>query len=122
MIDSVKQDTSQNNSPARPKIITITSASAYTASTNRGEYCVAKAGLSMMTKLFAARLAEFGINVYEIRPGIIETDMTGPVREKYDDLIFNKDLTPLKRWASRTTSHERSSRSQKICSRSAPAR
>ena len=80
------------------KIVTISSVSAYTASTNRGDYCVAKAGLSMMTKLFAARLAEFGINVYEIRPGIIETDMTGPVKDKYDKLIFEQDLTPLKRW------------------------
>ena len=82
----------------RGKIINITSVSAYTASTNRGDYCIAKAGLAMMTKLFAARLGEFGVNVYEIRPGIIETDMTGPVKEKYDDLIFNKELTPLKRW------------------------
>src|SRR5205814_9802876 len=84
--------------PCLPKIINITSVSAYTASVNRGDYCIAKAGLGMMTKLFAARLAEYGINVYEIRPGIIETDMTGPVKAKYDDLIFNKDLTPLKRW------------------------
>jgi len=51
-----------------------------------------------MTKLFAARLAEHGINVYEIRPGIIATDMTGPVKAKYDQLIFEADLTPLKRW------------------------
>jgi NAD(P)-dependent dehydrogenase (short-subunit alcohol dehydrogenase family) len=82
----------------RGKIVNITSVSAYAASVNRGDYCIAKAGLSMMTKLFAARLAEFAINVYEIRPGIIETDMTGPVKGKYDDLIFNKDLTPIKRW------------------------
>jgi NAD(P)-dependent dehydrogenase (short-subunit alcohol dehydrogenase family) len=80
------------------KIVTITSVSAYTASINRGDYCIAKAGLSMMTKLWATRLAEFGINVYEIRPGIIETDMTGPVKAKYDELIFEKDLTPIKRW------------------------
>jgi NAD(P)-dependent dehydrogenase (short-subunit alcohol dehydrogenase family) len=91
---------SQNPEPStlNPKIITITSISAYTASVNRGDYCVAKAGLAMMTQLFAARLAEHNINVYEIRPGVIETDMTGPVKAKYDDLIFNKDLTPLKRW------------------------
>ena len=82
----------------RGKIVNISSVSAYAASTNRGDYCIAKAGLAMMTKLFAARLAEFGINVYEIRPGIIETDMTGPVKAKYDELIFGKDLTPLKRW------------------------
>jgi 3-oxoacyl-[acyl-carrier protein] reductase len=80
------------------KIVNITSVSAYTASVNRGDYCIAKAGLSMMTKLFAARLAEFGINVYEIRPGVIETDMTGPVKAKYDELIFQKDLTPIHRW------------------------
>ncbi|HXG67209.1 MAG TPA: SDR family NAD(P)-dependent oxidoreductase, partial [Blastocatellia bacterium] len=62
-----------------PAIINISSISAYTASVERGEYCVAKAGLAMMTSLFAARLAGEGINVYEIRPGIIETDMTAAV-------------------------------------------
>ena len=82
---------------SRPKIITISSISAYTASTNRGDYCVAKAALSMLTPLFAARLAEHGINVYEIRPGIIATDMTGPVKEKYDTLIAG-GLTPIQRW------------------------
>jgi NAD(P)-dependent dehydrogenase (short-subunit alcohol dehydrogenase family) len=81
-----------------PKVVTVSSVSAYAASTNRGDYCVAKAGLSMMTQLYASRLAEHGINVYEVRPGVIETDMTGPVKAKYDDLIFNKDLTPIKRW------------------------
>ena len=81
-----------------PKIINVTSVSAYAASVNRGDYCVAKAGLAMMTQLFAARLAAHGINVYEIRPGIIETDMTGPVKAKYDELIFQKDLTPIRRW------------------------
>src|SRR6266545_3221450 len=80
------------------KIINITSISAYTASTNRGDYCISKAGLSMMTKLYAARLADHGINVYEIRPGVIQTDMTGPVKEKYDHLIFESDLTPIHRW------------------------
>ena len=80
-----------------PQIITISSVSAYTASTNRGEYCVAKAALSMLTPLFAARLAEHGILVYEIRPGIIATDMTAPVKEKYDKLI-QEGLTPIKRW------------------------
>ncbi len=80
-----------------PKIVTITSVSTYAASTNRGDYCVAKSGLSMMTKLFAVRLAEFGINVYEIRPGVIETDMTGPVKEKYDTMIA-EGLTPIARW------------------------
>jgi NAD(P)-dependent dehydrogenase (short-subunit alcohol dehydrogenase family) len=81
----------------RPKIVTISSVSAYAASTNRGDYCVAKAALSMLTPLYAARLAEHGINVYEIRPGIIATDMTGPVKEKYDQLI-GEGLTPIKRW------------------------
>jgi 3-oxoacyl-[acyl-carrier protein] reductase len=81
----------------RPKIVTISSISAYTASTNRGDYCVAKAALSMLTPLFAARLAEHGINVYEIRPGIIATDMTGPVKDKYDKLIA-EGLTPIQRW------------------------
>lgn len=81
----------------RPKIVTISSVSAYTASVNRGEYCLSKAALSMLTLLYASRLAEYGINVYEIRPGIIATDMTGPVKEKYDQLIEN-GLTPLPRW------------------------
>lgn len=80
-----------------PKIITISSISAYTASTNRGDYCIAKAALSMLTPLFAVRLAEHGINVYEIRPGVIATDMTGPVKEKYDKLIAD-GLTPIQRW------------------------
>ena len=84
-------------SPYQPKIVTITSISAYTASVNRGDYCVSKAALSMLTPLFAARLAEHGIGVFEIRPGIIATDMTGPVKEKYDQLIAN-GLTPIKRW------------------------
>ena len=83
--------------PTRAKIITISSISAYTASVNRGEYCIAKAALSMLTPLYAARLAEHGINVYEIRPGIIATDMTGPVKDKYDPLIAG-GLTPIKRW------------------------
>ena len=83
--------------PYRPKIVTISSISAYTASTNRGDYCIAKAALSMLTPLFAARLAEHGINVYEIRPGLIATDMTGPVKDKYDALIAN-GLTPIPRW------------------------
>jgi 3-oxoacyl-[acyl-carrier protein] reductase len=80
-----------------PKIITISSVSAYTASINRGDYCVSKAALSMLTPLFASRLAEHGINVYEIRPGIIATDMTGAVKEKYDKLIAD-GLTPIQRW------------------------
>lgn len=81
-----------------PKIVIISSISAYTASVNRGDYCVAKAGLSMVTRLFAARLAEHGINVYEVRPGVIETDMTGPVKARYDKLILEEGLTPIRRW------------------------
>jgi 3-oxoacyl-[acyl-carrier protein] reductase len=80
-----------------PSIITIGSVSAYTASVNRGEYCVAKAGVSMLTTLFAARLAQHGIGVYEIRPGIIATDMTSGVKAKYDELIAG-GLTPIPRW------------------------
>jgi NAD(P)-dependent dehydrogenase (short-subunit alcohol dehydrogenase family) len=83
--------------PYNPKIITISSISAYTASPDRGEYCIAKAALSMLTPLYAARLAEQGIKVYEIRPGIIATDMTQPVKAKYDRLI-SEGLTPLRRW------------------------
>jgi len=80
-------------------IINIGSISAYTSSTNRAEYCLSKAGIAMMTRLYADRLAEYGINVYEIRPGIIATDMTGAtaVREKYDRLI-DAGLTPFRRW------------------------
>lgn len=80
------------------KIINITSISAYTAHTHRGDYGVSKAGLAMMTQVYAARMAEFGVNVYEIRPGVIATDMTGPVKEKYDKLIFEGDMTPIHRW------------------------
>jgi 3-oxoacyl-[acyl-carrier protein] reductase len=64
---------------------------------NRPEYCISKAGLSMITKLFAARLADHNINVYEVRPGIIETDMTAGVKDKYDKLIAG-GLTPIRRW------------------------
>lgn len=78
-------------------VVTISSISAFTASINRGDYCIAKAGLSMMTKLYAARLAEDRIGVYEIQPGVIETDMTGPVKQKYDDLFAN-GLAPINRW------------------------
>ena len=93
----ISQQTSNPKLQTTPKIVTISSVSGYTASTNRGDYSVAKAGLSMMTRLFAARLAEHGINVYEIRPGVIETDMTGPVKAKYDALIAG-GLTPIARW------------------------
>jgi NAD(P)-dependent dehydrogenase (short-subunit alcohol dehydrogenase family) len=104
MIEQVKASSPRPSPPeeergsrSRPQIVTISSVSAYTASINRGDYCIAKAALSMITPLYAARLAEHGINVYEIRPGIIATDMTGPVKEKYDKLIAD-GLTPIKRW------------------------
>jgi 3-oxoacyl-[acyl-carrier protein] reductase len=92
MIELLKQGTID-----QPKIINIGSLSAYTASVNRGEYCISKAGLGMMTALFADRLAEFGIMVYEVRPGVIATDMTSVVKERYDNLI-GSGLTPVKRW------------------------
>jgi 3-oxoacyl-[acyl-carrier protein] reductase len=78
-------------------IINISSVSAYTASTNRGDYCLTKAAMSMMTWLFADRLAEEKIAVFEVAPGIISTDMTGPIREKYDKLIAG-GITPIRRW------------------------
>jgi len=67
------------------------------SSTNRGEYCVSKAGISMLTKLYADRLAGEGIYVYEVRPGVIETEMTAAVKEKYDALIA-QGVFPIKRW------------------------
>lgn len=78
-------------------IVNISSISAYTASVNRADYCISKAGLSMMTKLFAERLADQNVRVFEVRPGIIRTDMTEPVREKYDALI-DGGLLPIRRW------------------------
>ena len=95
MIEQVQRN--ETNAFGLPRIVTITSVSAYTASVNRGDYCVAKAGLAMMTALYAARLAEHGINVYEVRPGVIETDMTAGVKEKYDGLIA-QGAWPLRRW------------------------
>ena len=80
-----------------PKIVNISSISAYVSSTARAEYCISKAALSMVTQLFADRLAGDGINVYEVRPGVINTDMTSVVKEKYDALI-DGGLTPIKRW------------------------
>jgi len=78
-------------------IINISSVSATVASVNRGEYCVSKAGISMVTQLFAVRLGEFDIPVYEVRPGVIYTDMTAGVKEKYDKLI-GEGLCVQKRW------------------------
>lgn len=78
-------------------IINISSISATVASVNRGEYCISKAGISMATQLFAVRLGEYNIPVYEVRPGIISTDMTAGVKEKYDKLI-NDGLCVQQRW------------------------
>ena len=78
-------------------IINVSSISATVASTNRGEYCVSKAGISMATQLFAVRLGEYNIPVFEVRPGVISTDMTSGVKEKYDRLI-EQGLCVTRRW------------------------
>jgi len=88
----------QENNNGAPMIVNIGSISAYCASINRGEYCMSKAGMYMMTQLFAARLADNNINVYEVRPGIIQTDMTSKVKDKYDKKIIDEGLTPIRRW------------------------
>lgn len=80
-----------------PRIINIASMSSYTSSTNRGEYCISKAGISMVTQLFADKLAESCIPVFEVRPGIIMTDMTKAVTEKYQKMI-DDGLTPIRRF------------------------
>jgi NAD(P)-dependent dehydrogenase (short-subunit alcohol dehydrogenase family) len=81
----------------RPSIVFITSVSAYMSSPSRAEYCLSKAGLSLAAAIFADRLSAVGINVYEVRPGIIKTDMTAAVQEKYDKLI-GEGLIPQQRW------------------------
>jgi 3-oxoacyl-[acyl-carrier protein] reductase len=78
-------------------IVNVSSISAFTASTNRGDYCITKAGIAMSTKLWAVRLAEYGIGVFELQPGVIESDMTEPVKAKYDAL-FAQGLAPIARW------------------------
>jgi len=78
-------------------VVNVSSVSATVVSVNRGDYCISKAGVAMATQLWAARLAEFGIDAYEVRPGVIATDMTSGVKEKYDNLIAN-GLTVEKRW------------------------
>ena len=93
MIEKLKD----NLEDYQPRIVNISSNSSYTSSVSRGEYCVSKAGLSMVTKLFADKLGEYNIPVIEIRPGIIKTDMTEVVTEKYDKLI-EEGITPMKRW------------------------
>jgi 3-oxoacyl-[acyl-carrier protein] reductase len=92
MIEQKKADASFQSC-----IINVSSISATVASVNRGEYCVSKAGLSMVTQLFAVRLGEFDIAVYEVRPGVIYTDMTSGVKEKYDKMI-NEGLCVQRRW------------------------
>lgn len=77
-------------------IVTISSANAIGVSITRGEYCISKAGVSMMSKLFAARLGNEGVGVYEIQPGVIETDMTAPAKARYDRLI-DEGLTVIRR-------------------------
>jgi 3-oxoacyl-[acyl-carrier protein] reductase len=91
----IRQRADRTDSPMC--IVNISSVSAYAASVGRGEYCLSKAGVSMATKLWAACLAGHGINVYEVRPGIIRTDMTAIVKEKYDKRIA-EGLTPIDRW------------------------
>ena len=90
-------DTAESIRNYHPRIVFITSISAEVSSSNRAEYCISKAGLSMAARIFADRLAETGITVYEIRPGIIKTEMTASVREKYDKLIAD-GLIPQQRW------------------------
>lgn len=92
MIEQRKADES-----FRGCIVNVSSVSATMVSTNRGDYCISKAGIAMASQLWAARLAEFGIDVYEVRPGVIATDMTAGVKEKYDALIAG-GLTVEKRW------------------------
>jgi 3-oxoacyl-[acyl-carrier protein] reductase len=88
----------QNPPPGfNPTIVNISSLSAYAPSLTRGDYCVSKAGLAMVTQLFALRLACHGIRVYEVRPGIIDSDMTAAVKEDYTKMI-DEGLTPIRRW------------------------
>ncbi len=82
---------------SRPKIVIISSVSAYAVSVNRGDYCLSKAALSMMTRLFAFRLADYGINVFEIRPGVVATDMTAKVKDYYEARLAER-FTPISRW------------------------
>ena len=97
LTQAVAKEMIKNEGEEKGAIVNISSLSAYTSSVSRGEYCISKAGVSMITKLFADRLSEFGIPVNEVRPGIISTDMTSKVKEKYDTLIEN-GLLPIKRW------------------------
>lgn len=87
----------EEDSTSHPSIIFVSSISAVVSSTHRAEYCISKAALSQTARVFAHRLAEYGITVFEVRPGIIQTEMTQPVRGKYDALI-QEGLVPQKRW------------------------
>lgn len=93
MIESKKKSADQHS----PKIINIASLTSYASAAYMAEYALSKSAVSMMTKLYADRLAEYGINVYEIRPGIIETNMTKPSKKKYDRFMENGGL-PISRW------------------------
>lgn len=97
LTQAVANEMIKNEGDRKGAIVNISSMSAYTSSVNRGEYCISKAGVSMITTLFADRLAEYGITVNEVRPGIIATGMTAGVKEKYDTLI-DGGLLPIKRW------------------------
>ncbi|HMR48910.1 MAG TPA: 3-ketoacyl-ACP reductase [Arachnia sp.] len=92
----LRQDAAAGGAP-RGVIVNVSSISATTVSTNRGEYCLSKAGVSMATRLWAARLAAEGILVYEVRPGVIATDMTAGVKDRYDAL-FGQGISPMPRW------------------------
>ena len=93
----IEAGTPAGQGEGRPCVVFVTSISADTASVNRGDYCISKAGLSMAARLWAVRLAEFGIPVYEVRPGIVRTDMTAKVAAKYDEL-FAGGIALQKRW------------------------
>lgn len=97
LTQSVARVMIKNEGESKGSIVNISSMSGYTSSTSRGEYCISKAGVTMITALFADRLAEYGIAVNEIRPGIIATGMTDKVKAKYDALI-DGGLLPIKRW------------------------
>ena len=94
--EMLKQE--KNEKGIRAIIVNISSFSATVSSPNRPEYCISKAGVSMLTKLFADRLAAEGVYVYEVQPGVIATDMTSTVQEKYNRLIFEGSEFPIKRW------------------------
>src|SRR4030095_10469189 len=97
MIDQVQSQAADSGLGFKPKIVFITSVSVYMSSPSRAEYCLSKAALSMTAAIFADRLSAHGINDYEVRPGIIKTDMTAAVQEKYDRLIEG-GMIPQGRW------------------------